>query len=257
VTAEDDLKEFIAGISGFGSWSHADKIRLFAWLQHHLRKKTRFTTGDINWCYSTLSFKPSNTSQYLKDMEGKELLKDKNGYYGEGNFIAGYNATYIKTKRNTTVVVEKLLAELPGKIPDHAERVFLEEALICFRNSAFRAAIVMTWNLTYFHLCTYVLNHKLAEFNTEYPIRFAGIHKKAKAPTIAKYEDFEADLKESEVIAICKSANIITQEQFKALDRQIGRRNDSAHPSMMVITYLQAEECIHDLVANVVLTIIL
>ena len=102
-----------------------------------------------------------------------------------------------------------------------------------------------------------MLKHKLAEFNAEYPVRFGGIHKKAKAPLIAKYEDFAADLKESEVIAICKSANIITQEQAKALERQIGRRNDSAHPSMMVITYIQAEECIHDLVANVVLTIAL
>src|SRR5437016_8921288 len=105
-------------------------------------------------------------------------------------------------------MVEKLLADLPGKISDHAERVFLEEAITCFRHKAYRAAIVMTWNLTYFHVCHYVLKHKLAEFNAEYPKRHGGIHKKAKAPTIAKYEDFSSDLKESEVIEICRSAKI-------------------------------------------------
>ena len=120
----------------------------------------------------------------------------------------------------------------------------LTEALICFRNKAFRASIVMTWNLTFFHLCTNVLKHKRAEFNAEYPVRYAGIHKKAKAPVIAKIEDFSSDLKESEMI-----------EQFNALDRQIGRRNSSADPSTTVITYLQAEEFIHDLIENVVLTI--
>jgi hypothetical protein len=115
----------------------------------------------------------------------------------------------------------------------------------------------MTWNLTFFHLCHYVLKHKLAEFNAEYPNRFAGIHKKAKAQKIQTYADFSSDLKESEVIEICRSANIITKEQFNTLDRQITRRNSAAHPSTTVITYPQAEEFIHDLIANIVLTIII
>jgi hypothetical protein len=126
--------------------------------------------------------------------------------------------------RDATVKVDKLLSDLPGKVPDAAERDFLSEALICFRNKAFRASIVMTWNLTYFHLCTHVLKHKLAEFNAEYPTRHPGIHKKAKAPVIGKIEDVASDLKESEMIEICRSANILTKEQFNALDRQIGRR---------------------------------
>ncbi len=113
----------------------------------------------------------------------------------------------------------------------------------------------MTWNVTFFHLCHYVLKYKLADFNAEYPRRFQGIHKKAKAPTIATYDDFASDLKESEVTEICRSANIITREQFNVLDRQIVRRNSAAHPSTTVITVLEAEEFIHDLVTNVVLTL--
>ena len=65
MSAEDDLKAFIAGIPGFENKGHADKVRMFAWLQHSLRKRERFGTADINSCYDTLSYQPGNTSQYL------------------------------------------------------------------------------------------------------------------------------------------------------------------------------------------------
>ena len=113
----------------------------------------------------------------------------------------------------------------------------------------------MTWNLTDFHMCQHVIAHKLAEFNAEYPIQFPGIHRKAKAPAIAKYEDFFADLQESDVIKICRAANILDKEQAKVLDRQINRRNTAAHPNITVIKVFQAEEFIHDLIENVVLTL--
>jgi len=47
--------------------------------------------------------------------------------------------------------------KLPTKIQTTAERGYLEEALICFRNKAFRAAVVMCWNLAFDHLCEFVL----------------------------------------------------------------------------------------------------
>jgi hypothetical protein len=251
------LKTITEGISGFPSLGHAERIRFFAWFLLAIKNKPLFTTADISGCYDGFGYARPNISQFLKDMAERKpavLLRRGSGYILEGKVRAEYDTKYLPA-RDATVKVDKLLADLPGKVPDAAERDFLSEALICFRNKAFRASIVMTWNLTFFHLCTNVLKHKRAEFNAEYPVRYAGIHKKAKAPVIAKIEDFSSDLKESEMIEICRSANIITKEQFNALDRQIGRRNSSAHPSTTVITYLQAEEFIHDLIENVVLTI--
>src|SRR5262245_32941808 len=91
MSAEDDLRSFIAGIAGFDGMGHADKVRLFAWLQHHLFKKDRFKTADINWCYEKLHLQPSNTSQYLKNLEGTDLLKNGNSYFCEGRFRAKYD----------------------------------------------------------------------------------------------------------------------------------------------------------------------
>jgi hypothetical protein len=259
VSGEEELGAYTDGISGFSSWGHAEKIRFFAWFQHAINNKPTFTTSDITACYDVFAFGRPNISQFLKDMAERKpavLLRRGTGFILEGRRRAEFDSKYLPA-RDGTVKVDKLLANLPGKVPDAAERDFLSEALVCFRNKAFRAAIVMTWNLTFFHLCHYILKHKLADFNTEYPTRFPGIHKKAKAPVISSYNDFSSDLRESEVIEICRSANIITKEQFNALDRQIGRRNSAAHPSTTVITYIQAEEFIHDLIENVVLTIVI
>ena len=172
----------------------------------------------------------------------KEAIRDSAGFRLVKAVRDQFDARY--GQRGTTVKVEKLLANLPGKIPDRAESDFLKEALTCFHNTAYRAAIVMTWNLTFFHLCDYVLKHKLADFNAGYPRRYPGIHKKAKAPTIATYDDFASDLKESEVTEICRSANIITrtfqrprppdrQAQFRrapVYDRHNGIASGRVHP---------------------------
>jgi hypothetical protein len=252
-----DLKDFVSRVPEYSGWNHAEKIKFFTWFLHTFETKPFVNGSDVAVCYDTLhDEQPSSIAPFLSNMEKKtpkEAIKDSKGYSLVKKVRDEFDAAYLK--RGTTVMVEKLLADLPGKIPDDAERVFLEEALTCFRNSAFRAAIVMTWNLTYFHMCQYVLKHKLAEFNAEYPIQFAANHKKAKAPVIAKYEDFFADLQESDVIKICRAANILDKEQTKALGRQIDRRNTAAHPNMTVIKVFQAEEFIHDLIENVVLTL--
>lgn len=252
-----DLADLVGRIPEFSKWNHTEKIRFFAWYLHTFISRERVTGTEIGHCYDQIhEERPSSISPFLTALEKKnpkEMIRDSNGYRLVKSVRDQFDSSY--GQRGTTVVVEKLLADLPGKIPHQAERDFLSEALVCFQNSAFRASIIMTWNLTFFHLCTYVLTHKKAEFNAGYPIRFPGLHKKAKAQVIVNYEDFASDLKESEVVEICRSANIITKEQYNALDRQIGRRNSAAHPSTTVITVLQAEEFVHDLATNVVLTI--
>jgi hypothetical protein len=63
VSEEDDLKSFIAGLDAFEGLGHADRVRLFAWLQFSLRKKVPFFTKDINRFCEKLDYKPGNSSQ--------------------------------------------------------------------------------------------------------------------------------------------------------------------------------------------------
>lgn len=248
-----ELKQFIAGIDGFATWGHADKIRMFAWLQHFLRKKDRFATGDINWCYKTLSYKPTNTTQYLIDMEGRgELLQDKHGYHCEGKFLAKYNNQY--GTHDITLSIRQQVKDVMALVPGIEEQDFMAEAEICLQHNAGRATIIMVWCIGFYHLCQFIIKHHLATFNAAFQKHYPGLWKDAKIKTMVNYDDFST-LKEYVVIDICKRENIINQNVAKILFEKLEKRNSAAHPSTVRIGQLQAENFIDELVKNVILAL--
>jgi hypothetical protein len=244
------LEDIVKGITGFSAWKHADKIKFFAWFIHSQGGRDRFTPSDIRSCYDGLSLeRPSDVNPFLTAMlsrKPKEVLRDTRGYVLETRIREPLEARF--GQRAATTQVDKLLAELPTRIPNLVERDFLKEALICFRHKAFRAAIVMTWNLAYDHLCEYVLTKKLAEFNGQLPKTYP----KADISVIATKEDF-SELKESQVMQVCRSANITSKDVHKVLKEKLDRRNTYAHPSTITLAPQTAEEYIIDLVNNGVL----
>jgi hypothetical protein len=248
------LDELVAGMAGFAARSHADRIRFFCWYIHFHQNLDRFKVGDVRKCYEKLSMAPpANVHSFLAQMEGSspvQLLRDSRGYYLEHSIREGMTAKY--GQRKITIQVTQMLLDLPSKVPDIDEREFLDEALICYRYGAFRAAIVMTWNLAFDHLLKFIFKHHLAAFNKQWPISFQIRNQKARVQSISKPDDF-GELKESEILMVCKSAAIITPGLFDILDEKLGKRNNAAHPSNIVITQIQVEGVIDDLVNNVVL----
>lgn len=246
MSAEDDFRAFIVGMGGVSKMGHADKVRVFAWLQHHLRKKERFQTGDINWCYKTLNYHPSNTSQYLKDMEGKELLKDSRGYYFEGSHRETYDKLYGEHEISRNV--RQALKDLENLLPDLGEKDIYQEAMKCLRHDCSRAAIVMVWNIAFYHLCQFILAHHKDDFNNRLPIRFQKKWKITDLPVITKYDDFAENMNERDVLENASSAGIITNDIYKVYVGALGKRNSAAHPSLGHISPAQAEGLIDELV---------
>jgi hypothetical protein len=245
----------VGGVPGFGSWSHADKVRYFAWFLHAHEKRERFNSADIGKCFDHLRMAPpTSISPFLNQMEKAKpkplVLRDARGFYLEHSLFEALNAKY--GQRKITIQITQMLIDLPSKVPDVLEREFLNEALICYREGAFRAAIVMTWNLAFDHLLNFVLKHHLVTFNKQWPLSFLARNQKARVQAISTRDDF-GELKESEVLLICKSAAIVTPGLYDILDQKLGRRNTAAHPSTIVISQIQAEDVIDDLVNNVVL----
>ena len=241
--------DFIASVRNFDSASHADRIRYFAWYLEVYKEKADFTGADVSKCFKDASYPgPSSVSPFLGSLyDQKKLLKAKAGRYR----LSHEQRKLLNRKlgqRPATVAVDSLLASLPSKIANEAERVYLDEALICFRHKAFRASIVMTWNLAFDHLCSVILSKHLAAFNTQ----LTKTYPKAKPSSIAARDDFGA-FKESEVLQVAKSANIISNSIHKVLKEKLDRRNVAAHPSGVSIAPQTAEEFIIDLVNNVVL----
>jgi len=246
------LLEIIQEVPGFHGWGHAEKIKFFGWHLHSLKGRERFNQVELRACYDELHLeKPPNVSPYLTSLmvkKPKEVLHDSKGYYLAGPVRTAYETKY--GQRAITVQVHKLLTDLPGKVTDEAERLFLSEAISCLRSKAYRAAIVMTWNLAFDHLEDWVLTNSLAVFNARIHVRYP---KKPASTTVRKKDDFGDFFKESEFLEICSSANIITGDLKKILDEKLARRNIAAHPSLVEITQLQAEDFVTDLVNNVVL----
>jgi hypothetical protein len=244
------LNDLCNSIGGFARWTHADKIRLFAWHLHEHEQKETFAAAHIEDCYESLRMAPpSNIGPFLKAMRNRkppELLGSSGGLYLEGAVREDFAKKY--GQRPVTVYVQKLLADLPSKIAAVGEKVYLEEALICFQHKALRAAIVMTWNMAFDHLCELVFSKHLPAFNAQLPRSFP----KADPSAVSKRDDL-GELKESQVLQVCKSAGIISGPVHKILKEKLDRRNIAAHPSEVLVPQLTAEEYITDLVENVVL----
>ena len=67
--------------------------------------------------------------------------------------------------------------------------------------------------------------------------------------------DLIAISKESQVLQVAKSSNLISPNLHKIMKEKLDRRNIAAHPSGVEISQLTAEEFIRDLVVNVVLAL--
>lgn len=253
MSEEDELKSFIAGVDGFADMRHADKVRLFAWLQYSLCKKEPFFTKDINWFYEKLDYKPGNSSQYLINMKdnGELLGNATSGYRCEGKFKGKYDGLY--KEHDVTINVRQMVKDLVNVIPELEEKDIFEEALICLRHNAGRAAEIMVWNIAMYHLYQFILKHRLADFNNRIPVRFAKKWKPADMPLINKYDDFGDQMSEREIIDVASSAGIINDGIYKVYKNRLDQRNSAAHPSTLRVTQVQAEGFIDDLIRNAVL----
>lgn len=246
------LEDLVNGIDGFPGWSHADKIRFFAWFLHSKKEKERFSPTDIRVCYDGLSLEqPRNVNSYFDKMcarRPREVLRDSQGYALEKRLRDELEKKH--GSRPATIQADRLLLDLPSKIPDLAERIFLEETILCFRCKAFRATIVMAWNLAFDHLCNYLFSdvRRIEAFNQQLPKSFP----RARIGVVASKDDF-GELKESEVLQVARSANLISNDLNVVLKEKLGKRNTAAHPSSIDIAPHTAEEYVIDLINNAVL----
>ena len=252
-----ELKEFVAIVPGFASLSHPDKILHFGWFLHKHKQKATFTQANIRACYVDQHIQPPNLSDNFTRLLGRKpkvLLEEKGAYKLEHSVRQKLDEKY--GEHETTIAVSALLRDLPGKIADEAQRIFLKEAITCYHHKAFRAAIIMSWNLTYDHMARWIVADagRLAAFNAHIDARVGATSRRA-GTRIAKREDFEK-LEEKEMIDIMANAGLLPSANTKKiLEMQLTRRNMVAHPSLIFADAPQADDAITSLVQNVVLVL--
>jgi hypothetical protein len=250
-----DLQDLIYQVAGFDALSPREKMGLFAWWLHVHGGKEVFEPSDIKACYDKLHLSQINIAMNLNrmaDAKPPDLLRERKGFRLGRAVRTELDAKY--GVHHSVIAVDKILTELPAKVPSIDERAFLQEALTCYRSKAFRACIVMVWNLAYSHLLDWLLAEptRLATFNATITKRYP----KKTGLTISKYDDFTDELKEREVIEICSSGNLINSSVFKILKDKLDRRNIVAHPASVVVVQHQADDTASELVNNVVLALV-
>jgi hypothetical protein len=250
-----ELTEFISLVPNFRAISAPDKILHIGWFLHTHHRRDRFDVDAVRQCFNELHMEvPTNLARDISRLaERTALLKDAAGYRLHHDQRLGFDTKFGELP--DTLLITQLLKDLPGKISDKGERLFLSEALSRYHAKAFRATIVMVWNLAYDHLLHWILKERmrLASFNSKIASK---VGPRRAWIIVVKREDFE-DLKESEVLDICGTAGLFASNNTKrVLGIQLTKRNLAAHPSLLEIGKPHADEAIYDLVENVVVALL-
>jgi len=249
----NSTQDFASSIVGFYKKSAVDQLLAFAWFIEARQGRASFDGAYMRQCFKDAGIDPPDMSVYLPRLAAKrppQLLRDKGGYRLTAALRRTLDARFGGDP--TVVAVAKTLTDLPAKLPDLAEREFLTEALSCYRVRAYRATVIMAWNLTYDHLVRWVFAdaRRIASMNTGLATKYP-----KKNLTLARHEDAD-ELKESEFIEAARTGKLLDKNTTQILREKLGRRNMAAHPSRVSITQHSADEMITDLVANVILKLV-
>jgi hypothetical protein len=246
-----ELDEFLTLVPDFGSLSDTEQVKHFAWFVYRHRGKAVFDTAVIRACYVEVGIQEPKVSREISRLyDRKQILKVDGGYRLERSERETLDKKY--GDHQSTIVVKQLLLDLPGKVSDANEKTFLREAIDCYKVKAYRAATVMSWNLAYDHLLTWIVAkpERLTDFNGGIDARLGA--KRAGTVRITKRDNFE-DLTEREVLDIAAKTDLIADNMKKVLVRGLDDRNLAAHPSGIEIDQPNADSTIYSLVTNVVL----
>lgn len=244
------IADFYLSQDRFKGLSTTEQITRLAWYLHTERGLQSFSTSDVTSLYRELHLQVPQVSVYLSRLAKRSpplLLVRRGAYVLEGRERGRLND--ILSDHPTTVIVSKLLSDLVDKISDEAEKSFLSETMRCYRSGAFRASIVMVWNLGFYHLRDWIWadRGRIDQFN-------AGIAKKYPKSDLVINSLIEFDeLKEFEFLEVCQTSKLLSKNLVETLKDKLKRRNSAAHPSTVVFSQPQADDVISEIVNNILI----
>lgn len=142
-----------------------------------------------------------------------------------------------------TEALERYLTDVHD--PDKAR--FVEEAIQCVKNKAYRSAIVLTWVGAVYLLYQHVLKNKLTEFNQEGHRRF----QKKGWNDVASVDDLATAVTESIFLNMLGHIGVLTKAEQKELQSCLDRRNTAGHPNSASFQEVTVGAHIHELIAKV------
>ena len=248
----DAVNRFYNSIEGAASQSQTSLVELFVYFLTVELGQDAAIPKQVADCFEACDLTvPANVSARLSEglkARPPKYIKSKGSYK-----LQRHMREALSKKLGAETVTAQTSASLRGlehKLRAGADKEFLKEAIDCFEIGANRAAIVMTWILAMDHLFTYILAHKLVDFNLA-----LAKDKGVRISSVSQRDDF-TEIKETKFIELCRAAGIMSNDIRKILDQKLSTRNSCAHPSGVTINKSKVIDFIEDLVDNVILKFI-
>jgi hypothetical protein len=245
------LADAVASIPDFDRWNHADKIKYFAWYLYTYRDQEYFSANDIRECFEEIGIAPpASINPFIGVMEKrtpKEAFKTPKGYRLDKRLRVALDARY--GEREATIHIPKSLAQLAAKVDSEQEREYLDEIFSCFKHRAFRAVMVMAWELAYMHIVNWIVRDaaRLNAFN-------ARLEADAKKRAIRTVADF-LQLREDQVLDAAAKARILSASIRTIIDDSLHKRNEIVLSTDGSVRRSIAERFVKDIVGKVVLAL--
>ncbi len=160
-------EEFFERNRELPNWSREDQYLAWAWYLTTFQGKEEFLNEDIAQCYRCLQLPAPD---FIKG-QGSELWRAKKLLPSEPRRFNCYRLERLtrealdqkfarrpEPKEHVeTLELRENLEDSQKELTEPSEKLYLNEAITCLKHGAFRAAVVMGWNLAYDHPCHYVL----------------------------------------------------------------------------------------------------
>lgn len=251
---KEEVEIFTSSINDFFSLKSTAQLEYFVYFLTIEKQLGTTQATAVRNCFLISDISPySNISQYLNQntkgtsKQPPKFLRIKDGYQLHRQLKNSIEISI--EKKPLKAQVNKDLRQLLTFIENPNENEFLKEAIDCYEISAYRASIVMVWNMTIDHLFNFILKHKIADFNTALALN---TDKRIKITSVSERDDFN-EIPENKFIEFCRVSKIISNDIRKILDTKLGIRNTYAHPSNLIMSESKAIEFIEDLINNVIL----
>lgn len=129
-----------------------------------------------------------------------------------------------------------------ANIEDEQARRFVEEAILCLRADARRAAVVFMWVVAVYMLQERVWTHGEAAINA------AATKHNSKAKTVSKRDDL-SELNEALLLQVAQDLSEIDKNEKQMLDQCLTLRNSCGHPNKYWPGVLKVQSHIEDIVS--------
>jgi hypothetical protein len=242
------LDEFLDNHPEVLSAHMGDQLVAVAWFLLTHEQKPRFTFNEIMGRMKAVGINAAEVPliglKYCdpKNQKLMNLIEDNTHYYRLIRSVKNELDTKFADclTPETTTAVSNTLAELPNKYPFLGTCPYWEETIICYRNKALRAAVIMAWNLVYNQLCEYILAD---------PIRMAAFNQCCPRPVSIR-DDF-TEYREADILTWARNASVIIPNIHTILAEKLKRRNIFAHASGITPIAHDVDAFILDLIQHV------